>query len=127
VLVIQTIRQVTSFNQVVIDTQGVPGGWHLVEIDHVPLRDTPQVAILIVVVGRRDLPAVFIHIEYPARILVAAAFFQLALNDPDPVQLVAGMIRVDVTFLQDVRRLFSTPPRPSVMSVALEALSLIAS
>jgi hypothetical protein len=63
----------------------------LVIIQGMRLGGTPQLAVLVVVIGHCDLPAVFIDIKYPPGIDMFHFRFQCALHHPDPIEWGIGI------------------------------------
>ena len=66
-------------------------------------RHAPQLTLFVILFRGQDLPAVFINVEHPAIVDMANTNAPLGFHYPDPVQLVAGQLLVDVVRANHIR------------------------
>ena len=60
------------------------------------LRHPPELVAVVVDVRQHDLPGVLVDVERPPLVEVAGALLERRVDDPDPVELIAKVLRVDV-------------------------------
>src|SRR5690606_35873364 len=101
-LVVHAQSNVAACQQVVQGLGGITGQLLGVVLDQVALAHAPQGATAIVVIVQHDGPGVLIHEEVTLCVDVTLACLDVALYFPHAVQLEAGVLRVDVTGLQDI-------------------------
>src|SRR5690554_1942096 len=101
-LVVHAQSDVAACQQVVQGLGGMTGQLLGVDLDQVAFTYAPQGATAIVVIVQHDGPGVLIHEEVTLCVDVTLACLDVALYFPHAVQLEAGVLRVDVTGLQDI-------------------------
>ncbi|KFF35227.1 hypothetical protein G039_0311085 [Pseudomonas aeruginosa VRFPA01] len=101
-LVIQPLHHVAARLQVMEDIQYRPGGRQLVESRQVGHRHPPQVAPAVVLVHHRHAPAVLVEVQGALAVDMASAGLEPAFHHPDPVQLVAGVLRIEMSGLDQI-------------------------
>src|SRR5690606_11521600 len=67
-----------------------------------PLTYAPQLSPPVEVIGQGDLPAILVDVEHAFGVDIALAIPESGLDHPDPVQLVARQILVDMAGLDDL-------------------------
>src|SRR3990167_10254547 len=100
-LVLHTQCQVTTGLQVIQGFQGVPGYLLVIVVLGVGLSYTPQGTATILMVDLRGLPGVFIEVEVTLGIDMTLAGLQGRSHMPYTVQLVTGLLLVDMARLDD--------------------------
>ncbi|MNG07276.1 hypothetical protein D3C76_1515490 [compost metagenome] len=74
----------------------------LVIVDQIAFSNTPQFATTIVVVNFCQLPGVFIEIQIAFGVDVSLPRLQSRLDMPDPMQLIARQVLIDMSGLEYV-------------------------
>ncbi|MNQ88619.1 hypothetical protein D3C85_1038940 [compost metagenome] len=100
--VFHTEGDVATGNEVVQRFEGV--GRHLVVVIEllVPFGDAPELATAVVVIDQCHLPAVFVDVHVALGIDMPFARLDRGDHFPDPVQLIAGQVLVDVPGLDHI-------------------------
>src|SRR5688572_2082023 len=101
-LVVEAEREVAAGLEVVGRLERGPEGRDLVVVDRMAFLHAPELVAVVVAVDHQDLPRVLVDVERAALVDVALARLQRGVDDPDPVQLVARVLLVDVQRLQNV-------------------------
>ncbi|MNI84962.1 hypothetical protein D3C73_1419130 [compost metagenome] len=82
--------------------QRTPGGGQIVEVLQVAHRHPPQLPAPVVLVDQRRTPAVFVKKQHALGIDMPRACLERAFHHPHPVQLITGVLRVEVPGLEQV-------------------------
>src|SRR5690606_25341613 len=93
---------VATCQQVVQGLQGVARNLLLVVEGQVSFAHTPQGATAVVVISQADHPGVLVHEEVALGVDVALTLLDVTLYFPHPMQLEAGVFRIDVTGFEHV-------------------------
>ena len=101
-LVVESQRDIAPRLQIGVYFERWPDQRLLVVVDDVAFGDPPELVAVVVDVHQHDLPGVFIHVQGAPLVDVGRALLQRCLHYPDPVQLVAQVLRVDVQGVEDL-------------------------
>src|SRR5579872_3109971 len=98
-LVLQPHRQIAAVGQVHHQLERGPEIGLLVVVHGMSFLDPIELTTAVVAIHRQDLPGVLVHIQRAAAVDVTRARLQSRVYDPDPMQLIAGEVLVDVALL----------------------------
>src|SRR5688572_24566686 len=100
--VVEAECKVAARLQVIGRLERRPEGRDVVVVDRMAFLHPPQLVAVVIAVDDQDLPRVLVDVERAALVDVSLAGLQRRVDDPNPVQLIARVLLVDVQRLQDV-------------------------